>query len=64
MVVVMLLAVALGAISGCYEHVVRTKGMGTRTQDIYEGNLPDEPQAFDKAIWGDNPPNWKQKDER
>ncbi len=46
--------------AACYERVVRTKGIGADTQDVYEGNLPDEPDAVDELIWGPS----KKKDKR
>ena len=48
--------------AACYERVVRTKGIGAETQDVHEGNLPDEPDAVDELIWGPSNPRRRTKE--
>jgi hypothetical protein len=45
----MMATLLLASLGGCYEHVVRTKGIGTRRVDVYEPNLRDEPERIPVA---------------
>ncbi len=54
MVTVILLLAGFGVSSaGCYERVVRVKGLGSNTIDTYEPNTADQPDLLDDIIWGD-----------
>ncbi|MHC4317359.1 MAG: hypothetical protein ACYTGE_16670 [Planctomycetota bacterium] len=41
---------------GCYKHVVREKGYGARSEEVWEPNVSDEPGLIEQTesfIWGD-----------
>ncbi len=47
-----LAALAIAAVGGaptaCYQRVVRTKGLGVRTEAVHEANLSNEPGLLDR----------------
>ncbi len=49
-----LAALAIAAVGGaptaCYQRVVRTKGLGVRTEAVHEANLSNESDLLDR--WG------------
>ena len=48
----LLAALVIGTIGGaqtaCYQRVVRTKGLGVRTETVHEANLSNEPTLVDR----------------
>ena len=53
---VLLAALAGGALAGCYQHVVRAKGLGAEGVDVYEPNLSEKKgpvEQIESAVWGD-----------
>ena len=55
LVVVLVLAGLGAAATGCYEHVIRTEGIGSDRVDTYEPNSKDEPDVLDNILWGKQP---------
>ncbi len=49
----LLMAVFAASSTGCYERVVRTEGLGSRTVDTYEPNSADQPDLLDDIMWGE-----------
>jgi hypothetical protein len=42
---------------GCYKHVVRERGYGAQSEEIYEPNVSDEPGWIEQTedfMWGDS----------
>jgi hypothetical protein len=57
-----LIAAACSAQIGCYKHVVRERGYGARSEEVYEPNVSDDPGWIEQTedfIWGDPDPEHK-----
>ena len=49
---VLVIAVLCVPAAGCYERVVRTKGVSAKKRDVYEANTPDQRDKLDELMWG------------
>ena len=45
----------VAAATGCYEHVIRSEGIGGDRVDTYEPNSKGEPDVLDDIMWGSQP---------
>jgi hypothetical protein len=60
----------LGSLTACYEHVVRTKGIGTERVEVYEPNLKEEHERIpvvddvEDAIFGPKKPERDKRSRR
>ena len=61
MMLLLLLAVIAASSAGCYERVIRTEGLGSRSVDTYEPNVSDERDLLDELMWGEQTHGKKRK---